>query len=307
MRSRLAILLAAVASIGVGAVGVFALRHFHPPRPTALELRERINKNAPFFGPVVVQMAATKDFAVPFAGREIPVRVYVPRVDEPLPVVVFVHGGGFIAGSIASHEGLTTKLAQRADVIVVSVGYSLAPEAKWPAARDECLAVVQWMREHAAKEFGAKPGPIALSGDSAGAAYCAQMLFIAREQRLPLAGAVLFVPVVDMTAATVTHAGTRQMIEWFVADTFPADVLRTDPAISPLFEPDFTGLAPVMLVLGDGDAWHTEQLAFAGKLASARADATTFVDKGVGHAVTDAGIDAAAAWLNARLRTPAPE
>ena len=130
MRSRLAILLAAVASIGVGAVGVFALRHFHPPRPTALELRERINKNAPFFGPVVVRMAAIKDFAVPFAGRGVPVRVYVPRVDEPLPVVVFVHGGGFIAGSIASHEGLTTKLAQRADGVLARARSQVAGSSR---------------------------------------------------------------------------------------------------------------------------------------------------------------------------------
>lgn len=301
MRARHAISLAVFALISAGVCGAFAWRHFHPPRPTALELRERINKNAPFFGPVVVQMAATKDFTVPFAGREISVRAYVPRTDEPLPVVVFVHGGGFIAGSIASHEGLTTKLAQRADAIVLSVEYSLAPEAQWPVARDECLAVVEWAQEHAEKELRAKPGPVAIAGDSAGAAYCAQMLFIARERQLPLAGAVLFVPVVDMTAANVTHAGTRQMAEWFIADTFPPNMPRTDPAISPLFQPDFTSLAPVMLVLGDGDPWHPEQLAFAEKLATARADATTFIDKGIGHAVTDAGIDAAAAWLKTKL------
>src|SRR4051812_5496760 len=111
-------------------------------------------------------VAEVRDLAVPSAGGEIPVRVYRPEGDGPLPIVVWLHGGGWALGSIDTYDAPVRALAGAAGAIVVSVEYRLAPEHRFPAAVQDSLAAVRWAAARA-EELGGDPQRIAVAGDSA--------------------------------------------------------------------------------------------------------------------------------------------
>ena len=112
-------------------------------------------------------VARIENHCVEGHGGVIPVRVYVPKGSEPLPVFVYYHGGGWVVGDVDTHEPLSTAIANAAGCIVVSVDYRLAPEHKFPAAVDDAYAAARWVAESAGL-FGGDPKRLAVGGDSAG-------------------------------------------------------------------------------------------------------------------------------------------
>jgi acetyl esterase len=112
-------------------------------------------------------IAGSVDLALPGPAGEIPVRIYTPEGEGPFPLLVFFHGGGFVLCNIDTHDGLCRHLCAGAGCLVVSVDYRLAPEHKFPAAPDDCLAATRWAIEHAV-ELGADPARTVVAGDSAG-------------------------------------------------------------------------------------------------------------------------------------------
>src|SRR5271165_5743112 len=109
----------------------------------------------------------TEDRTLPGPAGEIPVRIYRPESVEPLGMVVFFHGGGFVIGTIETHDPLCQQIAASVPAVVVSVDYRLAPEHRFPAAVEDCLAATAWVSEHAS-ELGGDAGRLAVAGDSAG-------------------------------------------------------------------------------------------------------------------------------------------
>jgi acetyl esterase len=135
---------------------------------------ETMSKEAPAqmaelfrMGLVSTPVAAVEDRLIPGSAGDVPVRVYTPQGRGPFPVVVFFHGGGWVLGDLDTHDPLCRSLCAGAGCTVVSVGYRLAPEHRFPAAVDDALAAVRWVAEHAA-EVGGDPARIAVAGDSAG-------------------------------------------------------------------------------------------------------------------------------------------
>ena len=116
------------------------------------------------------------DFAGP-AGRQ-SLRVYRPRADGPLPVLLYFFGGGWVVGSLDTSDSICRALATMVPCVVVSVGYRLAPEDPFPAAVDDCYAAVKWVAEHAS-EFGGDGDRMAVAGDSSGGNLAAAMTLIA--------------------------------------------------------------------------------------------------------------------------------
>ena len=115
---------------------------------TAEELRNRMQ-----LGDMPVEdVARTEDRVIPGPdGNDLPIRIYWPTAtDEPLAVVVFFHGGGWVIGGIDSHDGQVREMVNRTDMVYVSVDYRLAPEAKFPAAAEDCYAATQWVAANAA-------------------------------------------------------------------------------------------------------------------------------------------------------------
>ncbi len=150
-------------------------------------------------GPIT-PIAHVEDRTVPTPAGLVPVRIYAPRRDAILPLVLFFHGGGFVAGSVDSHDELARQLALAADCVVVSVGYRLAPQHPYPAALHDCLAALDWAAAHAA-EIGADAARLAVAGDSAGGNLAAAAALHLRDKGGPkLAAQLLIYPGTDPAA-----------------------------------------------------------------------------------------------------------
>lgn len=208
----------------------------------------------------------------------LPARLYTPTSElgsSSTPLLVFLHGGGFMYGGLLSHDAPCRFLAERAGVKVLSVGYRLAPEHPFPAAYDDAVAAYRWTVANAAS-LGADPARLAVGGDSAGGNLAAGVAVAAAREGLPLALQLLIYPATDNTRANrslelfgdgfyLTEAFIARATESYLPD--PAE--RTDPRASPTFEPVPEGLAPAFVATAGFDPLRDEGEAFAWRLSDA--------------------------------------
>ncbi len=201
-----------------------------------------------------------------------PARLYDVDDGSARPALVFFHGGGFVLGDLDTHDRLARRLCALARVRVISVDYRLAPEHRFPAARDDAVQSVRAMIAFADR-FGVDPDALAVGGDSAGgnlAAAVAQALGPAAGLKLQL----LIYPVLQwapLAAAPALQEGfvlSRATLDW-IRKRYLADVDLMDPRVSPLFAPALSGLAPTYLVTAGWDPLRHEGRAYADKLAAA--------------------------------------
>ncbi|WP_051836398.1 alpha/beta hydrolase [Streptomyces sp. NRRL F-2580] len=240
----------------------------------------------------------------------VPVRIYDPAPGaRERPLVVFLHGGGWVMCGLDTHDATCRTLAAASGAVVVSVDYRLAPEHPWPAAVDDALAVLLWAREEATV-LGCDPGRVVVAGDSSGGNLAAVTALRAPEL---LAGQLLFYPPLDASmrrASVETYAEgyfhTAAHMAWYW-DEYGGDPRH--PHVSPLCAPDLSGLPPALVVLADCDVLRDEGLVYARRLAAAGVDCTVQLHPGVFHgflglplpAARDA-LAGAAAWLAATPR-----
>lgn len=218
-----------------------------------------------------------RELRLPGAQEPRPARLYVPHTlvtshDDPL--LVFFHGGGFVTGSLASHDATCRVLAERARVRVLAVDYRLAPEHPFPAAPEDCKAAYRWVVQHAA-ELGADPQRLAVGGDSAGGNLAAVTAIAAAREGLPLKYQLLVYPVVDMAADTESR---RRFADGFLltgdamdqaAENYLGRQDRRQPEASPLFAELPDSLAPAYVATAGFDPLRDEGEAYARKLAAA--------------------------------------
>ena len=217
-----------------------------------------------------------EDRTIPGPGGEIPVRIYAGSSDNPLPVLVFFHGGGWVIGGIETHDTTCRQLAAGTGCLVVSVDYRLAPENPFPAAPDDCYAATAWVAEHAA-EIGGDPARIAVGGDSAGGNLAAVISLMARERGGPnLAHQLLIYPVTDYAFATGSYADnaegymlTLPMMEWFWNHYLADPDQGSDPLASPLRAGSLLGLPPATVITAEFDPLRDEGEAYATRLGEA--------------------------------------
>jgi acetyl esterase len=216
------------------------------------------------------------DRTIPGPAGAIPVRVFRPSAATGLPVVVWFHGGGWVTGNLDTHDQLGRLLADQSGAVVVSVDYRLAPESKFPAAADDCLAAYRWALDHAS-EVGGDPSRIAIGGDSAGGNLAAVVALDAREHGFPQPKLQLLVyPVTDYefdSAAMMDNAKgyflEAEGMRWFwehYART-PADY--DDPRFSPLRASDLSGLARAVVVTAEFDPLRDQGEAYGTRLGRA--------------------------------------
>jgi acetyl esterase len=233
-------------------------------------------------------VARVEDLAIPARdGTRLPARLYAPGHD-PLPVLLYFHGGGFTIGSVASHDVLCRDLAVRSGCAVVSVGYRLAPEHRFPTAVHDAWDATTWLVEQ-----GRSPGldatRLALGGDSAGGTLAAVCAILARQAGLPVLLQLLFYP---GTAARQTsashlryHTGLvleQAHIEYFFRQYIDPDQ-RDDWRFSPLNAPDVEGVAPAWIGLAECDPLFDDGVAYADKLRAAGVPVDLEVYRGVTH------------------------
>ena len=146
-----------------------------------------------------VEVGAVEDRRLDGSGGPVPVRVYHPAAPRPTAVVAFFHGGGWVIGDVDTHDDTCRLLCDRTGAVVVSVGYRLAPEHRFPAALDDCDDAVRWLGAHAA-DLGAAGVPLGVAGDSAGGNLAAAVTVRARDRGSPaIAAQALVYPALDVT------------------------------------------------------------------------------------------------------------
>ena len=234
------------------------LRHLSEP------LMRFRNRNGPSVG-------RTIDRPIPGPAGDLETRLYLPDESGPYPTIVFFHGGGFVLGSIETHDWLCRQLTRESGCAVLSVDYRLAPEHPFPAAVEDAYAAVEWAAAN--PEAVAGNGQVAVAGDSAGGTLAAVAALMATERDGPEIDyqALLYPAVgVDRDQPSVReHAGIvldEDDMEWFARCYYRNEIHRRNPYADPTNAGDVSGVAPATIVtagfdpLRDGGKAYAEQL-----------------------------------------------
>jgi acetyl esterase len=250
---------------------------YFPPLP---ELRQQLRTMVALMDEPAPALPRIEDVRIPGPAGEIPARVYAPHAGgAPLPVVAYFHGGGWVQGDLETHHGLCARLAKHAGVLVVAVDYRLAPEHKFPAAVEDCLAAYRWLRSHG-RDLGADPARVAVAGDSAGGNLSAVVSQLAAAGGTPVPTCqVLIYPAVDFSLETDSHRELadghvipRDRIAWYTEQYLRTEADKVDLRASPLRAPRLAGQPPAMIVTAGFDPLRDEGQAYGDRLREAKVD-----------------------------------
>ena len=248
----------------------------------------------------------------------VPVRIYTPEGAGPFPLLVYLHGGGWVLGDLNSHDDLCRSLCRRAGVVVVSADYRLAPETRHPAALQDAFAVLRWTASNA-KELNGKADRLAVGGDSAGGNLAAALALRTHERGGPsIVFQLLIYPVTVRDFETPSYRQyatgyglTRANMMWYW-DKYLADPTDAeDPYAAPLRADDLSGLPPAFLVTAECDVLRDEGEAYGARLAAAGVPVAGVRYQGMNHGFVRLGaafpqalkaVDDMAAALKAALK-----
>ena len=218
-------------------------------------------------------VAHVEDRDLPGPDGAIPVRIYTPAGSGPFPVLVFFHGGGWVVCDIDTHDPVCRSLARAAECIVVSVGYRLAPEHKFPAAADDCYAATQWVMNNTPLING-DPERVAVGGDSAGGNLAAVVTLMARDLggRAPIFQLLVY-PATDYLPGTPSYEEnadgyflTREDMVWFWNHYLNSEADAANPYVSPMRAASLTGLPPALVITAEFDPLRDEGELYAARL-----------------------------------------
>jgi acetyl esterase len=260
---------------------------FHTLTPP--QAREAYLKGAEMLDLPRAPLPRVDDVRVPGSVGALAARLYAPSREAGLPLLLYLHGGGFVIGSVETHDSLCRQLALRSRGAVLSLDYRLAPEHRFPAAHDDTWAVLRWLHAEGAASFGLDARRLAVGGDSAGGTLAAAAAIEARDAGLPLALQLLITP------GTAAHANfpsrerfaqgfllEQVAIDWFF-DHAIAREQRADWRFSPLEADDLAGVAPACLIVAECDPLADEDVAYADRLRTAGVPLQFDLVRGVTH------------------------
>lgn len=219
---------------------------------------------------------ATKDVMYPAGAGQQKARIYTPAgATGPLPVILYIHGGGWVIADIDVYDSSPRALAKAANAVVVSIEYRHAPEAKFPAAHDDANAAYKWVLANAT-QWGGDPKRVALVGESAGGNMAVNVAIAARDKGWPApTGVVAVYPVADSNLATASklkYAAAKPlntpMLGWFFAKTLAQPNNATDPRLN-LVAANLKGLPTTTIILAEIDPLHDDGANLAEKLKAA--------------------------------------
>ncbi len=256
---------------------------------------------------LLVPVASTSDLEIPGPAGPLHARIYRPEsaTSAPCPTVLFVHGGGFVIGSVETHENQARTICRDTASVVVSIDYRLAPESPWPGPVDDSYASLQWCADHI-DELGGDPGLLAVAGDSAGGNIAAVLAQLARDGGPALCAQFLIYPVTDFDPdatypSRIDNAEgyflTSDDMRWFHDMYVPAGSDDDDPRLSPLRARDLSGLAPAVVLTAEFDPLRDEGEAYAAALSAAGVEVHHTRAAGLIHGFFDLGTLSAAAAM----------
>ncbi|MFM7332691.1 MAG: alpha/beta hydrolase [Brachymonas sp.] len=255
--------------------------------------RQAYEKGADVLEVPKAQLARVEDLSLTSRdGAQIPVRLYAPSdhaaSGEKMPVLLFFHGGGFVIGSIQTHDVLCRELARLSGAAVLSVDYRLAPEHPFPTAQNDAWDALLWLRE-TAPSLGLDAAKIAVGGDSAGGKLAAVCALMARDAGVLLSLQLLIYPGTLTEHISPSRQGYAEgyvleevHIRYFNDSTLPREY-ASDWRFSPLNAEDFSDLAPVLFALAECDPLHDECLQYADALRVAGVTVNLEIYRGVTH------------------------
>ena len=220
-------------------------------------------------------------------GTTLRARLYSDS-DSPVPVLLYLHGGGFVIGSLDTHDSLCRQLALRSGAAVLALDYRLAPEHRFPTAVDDAWSALQWLRAHATA-LGLDGTRLAVGGDSAGGTLAAVCALKARDHGLPLALQLLITP---GTSAHGDTASRRLYANGFLLDAATIDWFfdhyidrhhRADWRFAPLNHDALEGVAPACVILAECDPLADEGIAYADRLRAAGVPVALELYRGLTH------------------------
>ncbi|HOV18149.1 alpha/beta hydrolase [Ottowia sp.] len=228
-------------------------------------------------------------------GAALRARLLAPSSDAGLPVLLFLHGGGFTIGSIDTHDTLCRMLAKLSGVAVLTLEYRLAPEHRFPTAVNDAWDALQWLAGEGARTLGLDATRIAVGGDSAGGTLAAVSAIQARDAGLPLALQLLIYPGTTAHQDTPSHAThaddpmiDKAQIDWFFGQ-YIDESQREDWRFAPLLADDVEGVAPAWLGLAECDPLVDEGVLYADKLRAAGVPVDLEIYRGVVHGFVQMG------------------
>ncbi|OGA04398.1 MAG: hypothetical protein A3I00_09785, partial [Betaproteobacteria bacterium RIFCSPLOWO2_02_FULL_64_12] len=242
--------------------------------------------------PAVPEVALAEDSSFRGPAGTVPVRLFRAagtHADEVLPVLVYFHGGGWTFGDLDSHDIVCRSIANQVRGALVSVAYRLAPEHKFPAALEDCIAATRWVGAEA-KHLRVDASRIAVGGDSAGGNLAAVVALALRGEEPKLALQLLIYPAVDQRCDQPSHHRCakgflldRDGIFWCRGNYLRDDSDIGDWRASPLLAPDHRGLAPAYIITAGFDPLLDEGAAYADKLTAAGVPVTYECFEGMVH------------------------
>lgn len=199
-------------------------------------------------------------------------RLYAaPGSGTAAPGLLYLHGGGWVAGGLDTHDSLCARLALASGAKIIALDYRLAPEHPFPAALEDTQAALAWLVD-AAASLDLDPKRIGLAGDSAGATLAAAASLAAAQKPALL---LMICPILDIARESASRRAFAQgyfldqaALAADLADYLPADAEPSDPRLSPLMAPDLSGLPPTLIHTAEFDPFRDEGMAFAERLAA---------------------------------------
>ncbi|WP_374565541.1 alpha/beta hydrolase [Ideonella sp.] len=260
---------------------------FHHLSP--VEARVAYQAAAEILEPPRAPLPRVEDFTIPAAdGAPLRARLYAASAGR-LPVLLYLHGGGFVIGDLETHDSLCRQLALRSGGAVVALDYRLAPEHRFPTAVDDAFAALRWLAGEGAVQLGLDGRRLAVGGDSAGGTLSAVCAILARDAELPLSLQLLITPGTTAHADTPSHKLfangfllEADGIAWFF-DQYIDPHHRNDWRFAPLNAPDLDDLAPACVLLAECDPLVDEGLAYADRLRSAGVAVELELYRGLTH------------------------
>ncbi len=231
------------------------------------------NKNAARAVGPGPDMASVEDHDL---GQHLTARIYRPRLAR-LPVLVYLHGGGFVLGDLDTHDRLARRLAQHADVTVLAIDYRRAPEFRAPAAIDDAVRAVRWADAMLGLVGGDDRAGIGIAGDSAGGLLAAMTALRLRDDALagngdPAGHLLMMTPLIDLTltSPSIQQKGhgwglEREDLQWYVDQWVPERLHRDNPAVNPLYA-SLAGLPHTFVITAEHDPLRDDGLWFAQRL-----------------------------------------
>lgn len=257
------------------------------------QLREYYMKSWDDFKGDVVQVGSVENRTVKTSKRDTPIRIYNPGTNGIHPVFIWVHGGGFILGSIEVYDSICRKITNKVNCTVISIDYGLSPEHKFPEPLEECYQVVKWISDNA-QELNIQPDKIAIGGDSVGGTITAVIAQLARDRKeFSIAYQVEINTMFDLLGETkplsrVENAKgyrlqTEDINEFFVPNYLNDLSEAKNPMASPLLAKNFENLPDACIITSEYDPLRDEGEHYARNLSEAGADVCLKRYEGIIH------------------------